>query len=413
MHVLVVNQYALPRGASGITRHGDLGAELVSRGHRVTIIASRFNYLTRETNRRDRSVEAGVEFRWVDAGSYTTNDTRRVRSMVSFSARAMIAGLKLRPMPDVVVGSSPHLLAGLVARILATVYRVPFIFEIRDLWPSVLVELGALSPRSRVYWMLERLEKYLYREASRIIVVPPGAGKRVKEMGESDDKCIHIPNATLMASQESLPLPQSLDSILYAERERDIVIYSGAHGVSNDLGTVLKAMAYLRQTDPVAYQRVAILFIGNGAERARLQALSALQGHTHVHFFPPIPKAILPAALERAAFFLVSFAHAGVYRYGVSPNKLFDYMAIGRPVLLASQAADNPVQRFEAGYTYTPGDHVSLAERIVKVLSLTPHERATMGERGRRAVRDHFTVPVTASMMESVLGDAIAARAMT
>ena len=95
MHVLIVNQYALPCGESGITRHGDLGAELVRRGHKVTIIASRFNYLTRQVHgHAARTLESGVEFRWIDAGSYMSNDARRVRSMVVFSLRALLAGVR-------------------------------------------------------------------------------------------------------------------------------------------------------------------------------------------------------------------------------------------------------------------------------------------------------------------------------
>ena len=205
-------------------------------------------------------------------------------------------------------------------------------------------------------------------------------------------------------------MPDSLAAILDEERGRDLLMYTGAHGVSNDLRTVLDALVHLRASDPDAYARLSVVFIGEGPERARLQAVSAEQGHVHVHFHPPVAKAALPAALERAAFFLVSFADAGVYQYGLSPNKLFDYMSIGRPILLASRLADDPVQQFDVGFAYQPGNEASLSQRLSDVLGLPLDERAAMGARGRDAVQANFTASATAAKLEAVLEDVVRER---
>lgn len=409
MHLLIINQYALPAGETGITRHGDLAAELVRRGHRVTIVASRFNYLTRSVHRQRITDHDGVEFRWIDAGSYRANDARRVRSMIAFSMRAVLAGMR-GDRPDVIVGSSPHLLAGSAGRVLANLRRRPFVFEVRDVWPSVLVELGALAKGGWQHRLLELLEADLYRRSARIIVVPPGAGQRVAEVIGSDDRCVHVPNAASILDAAPVPLPDSLAAVFDAEAERNVLLYAGAHGISNDLMTLVRAMGLLRDTDRDTYDRLAVILVGEGAERERLREAVEATGLDHVHFHEPVPKGALGAAIERAAFGLVSFGDAGVYRYGVSPNKMFDYMAMGRPVLLASRLHDTPVQQFQAGLTYVPGDENSLAAGVTMMLDMTAEDRRAMGERGRRAVREHYTIAATAARLVALLEDAIGER---
>ena len=305
-----------------------------------------------------------------------------------------------------VVGSSPHLLAGMVARLLGVLLKVPFVFEVRDLWPSVLVELGALKRGSVTHRVLEWVETHLYRAARTVIVVPPGAGRRLEERGVTADKAVHVPNATTLPDDASMPIPPSMNELIQAAQDRDLLMYTGAHGVSNDLATVIRAMSRLRATDAEAYSRIDLILIGEGAERDRLRELAAQDGHGNVHFHPTVSKGALWKILERASILLVSFADAGVYDYGLSPNKLFDYMAVGRPVLLASRLTDTPVQTFDAGYTYVPGDPASLAERIRALLDLDPSERLAMGVRGRSAVRANYTIAATASAFETVLMDA-------
>ena len=408
MHLLIVNQYGLPAGVPGITRHGDLGRELVRRGHRVTVIASRFNYLTRDAGAGDAVEDRdGVTFRWLRTGSYTSNDRRRVRSMVDFTLRATAAGLRLRPAPDVVIGSSPHLLAGAAALALSYRYRVPFLFEVRDLWPSVLVDLGAIRTGGLAHRALTGLEAMLYRGARHIITVPPHADDRVVEVGGDRAKCVHIPNATTLETAAGSPLPASLEAILSAEAGRFVVMYTGAHGVSNGLDTVIRAASHLRSNDPDTYDRVAFVLVGGGTERERLMAAARAAGHEHLHFHPSIEKPAIPTALGRADALLVNFADAPVYRYGLSPNKLFDYMAAGRPILLSTRLTDTAVDAHGTGMTFEPGSGASLGDAI-RSLALRPQaELNAMGECGRRAVLEHFTIEATATQLEQLLRDVV------
>ena len=402
MHVLIVNQYALPAGAAGITRHGDLGVELVRRGHDVTVLASGFNYLTRARGKRrsGHEVIGGVDFRWFDTGSYLENDSRRVRSMAVFALRAILAGVALGRRPDVVIGSSPQLLAGIAAWVIARRHRRPFIFEVRDPWPSALVDLGAMRAGGLKHRLLERIERFLYRHADRIITVMEHADDRVKEVGEDATKCVHIPNASTVQTPGEA-LPESLARLLDHESDgRDIVMYTGAHGVSNGLGDVLDAMSALRLSEPEAYDRLAVVFVGAGPAKASLQTRAAREGHEHVTFHDPVPKSILFSAMRRADFLLVHFARADFKRYGMSANKLFDAMAAARPVLLATPLTDTPVDTVRCGLRYAPGEPEALADALGVAVRMPHEQRREMGVRGRREMRRRYSLDVTGKQLE-------------
>ena len=409
MHVLIVNQYALPAGSAGITRHGDLGRELVERGHRVTVIASQFNYLTRSTERAsDREVLDGVTFRWLETGAYSGNDAGRTRSMLAFMVRSALEGARMRPRPDVVIGSSPQLLAGLSALAIARWFSVPFLFEVRDPWPSALVDLGALRPESLANRGLERIERLLYRSADRIIAVMEHIDRRVDEVGEDPAKCVFIPNASRVPpALGEVPEALATDFRLEAEGGRTIVLYAGAHGVSNGLRDVLAALDQLHDQDPEAYEALALFFVGDGPEKAGLQRAAEQRGHRHVQFHGSVPKPAMVATMAAADFLLVHFAGADFKRYGMSANKLFDAMAVGTPVLLATPLTDTPVDTVKCGIRYEPGSAKSLAAALAAAVRTSRGQRQAMGERGQTEARRRYDLRVTGAQLEELLFDVL------
>jgi glycosyltransferase involved in cell wall biosynthesis len=407
MRLLIVNQYGLPTGRPGITRHGDLGAELVKLGHDVTVLASRFNYLTRTSEGEARSERhSGVTFRWLDTGTYAANDSRRVRSMLDFTLRATWHGMRM-PRPDVVLASSPHLLTGLAGIAIARRHRVPLLFEVRDLWPSVLVDLGAVREGSLTHRALVGVERLCYSQAARIITVPPHADRRVAEVGGNPDRCIHLPNATTMNQVEAAALPGSLIDVFERIGERDVLLYAGAQGVANGLDVLLEAVDHIRASDRPTFDRLAVLLVGGGGEHDRLVEMAEARGLTNVHFHPPIDKAAIPSALKRADFCLVSVADSTVYQYGMSPNKLFDYLWAARPVLLSSRLTDTPVSEADAGRCFTPGSVDSLATELRALVATTQGERRAMGERGRRLVEERYTIAASGARLDALLHDVV------
>jgi glycosyltransferase involved in cell wall biosynthesis len=291
-------------------------------------------------------------------------------------------------------------------------WRVPFIFEVRDPWPSALVDLGALRQGSMTHRMLETVERLLYQHAARIITVMEHADRRVSEVGVDARKCVYIPNAAPL-SEVGGDVPADLARHLERQTAngRLNLVYAGAHGVSNGLHEVLEALTVLRTRDRTTYDRISVTFVGNGSEKASLQAHAESNGHDdNVFFHDALRKPEMLRVLQRADFVLVHFADAAFKHYGMSANKLFDAMAAGTPVLLASPLADTPVDEVRCGIRYEPGSRDSLAETLVAAVRTSVHDRDAMGMRGRAEAESRYDVKVTAQQLERLLREVVTKR---
>jgi glycosyltransferase involved in cell wall biosynthesis len=401
MRILIFNQYALPAGGAGITRHADLGAELVGRGHSVTIVASKLSYMSRNPQRDAGNGVGGLRFHWVSSGSYTRNDSRRVGSMLHYMVRSTVVGLRQRPRPDVVIGSSPQLLAGVSAALVAKVLHVPFIFEVRDPWPSALIDLGALAPNGLPARALGWVERMLYRSAERIVTVMEHGDDRVAEVGEDLSKCVYIPNASRIPP-ETAPLPVSLAELMASSHGRTI-LYAGAHGVSNGLSEVVDAVASIRDQHPDIYGSLNVVLVGDGPEKEGVKARAEDLKLAHIRFHPPVPKPVAMAALVQADFALVHFAAAEFKGFGMSANKLFDAMAAGVPALVATPLRDTPVDTVQCGIRYTPGSLSALANALRAAVLMGQDQRAEMGARGRAEAERTHNIAVTGGQLEALL----------
>uniref|UniRef100_A0A7C3ZU85 Glycosyltransferase WbuB n=1 Tax=Planktothricoides sp. SpSt-374 TaxID=2282167 RepID=A0A7C3ZU85_9CYAN len=417
MNILILNQYGLPRGSAGITRHGDLGSVLVKRGHQVTVIASGFDYLTRNIERTGSQSMVkenydGVDFIWLKTTTYTANDTRRIRSMVDYSVKAAFACLRLTTKkPDIVVGSSPHPLTGLTSFFLANYYKVPFVLEIRDLWPSILADLGVIKEGGFAYKGLVILEKFLYKNATKIITIPPLAKQRIQELGINPDQATNIPNGIFIdktkEGKNTEKIPESIQNILDNEKDKKIILYAGAHGVANDLYNVINAADYLRQNKLNLYSKISFIFIGGGQERDKLIQSTKNKQHNNIYFIPPVDKSVIKLVLSHADILLVHVAQANVFKYGLSPNKLYDYLEAGKPILFSSANNFEIINQIEAGLTFAPGKPEELAKAIETMLNIPDQEIMDMGERGKSYVRSHHDWNTLAANFEKVLLEAI------
>lgn len=398
MNIWIVNHYAAPPGASGgPSRHLGLSRALRDRGHQVTIHASAFDHYTRVPHRElgkqrvmDEDIE-GVHYVWWKGRPYHSI-VGRIRNMVEFarsvSAQAPTIG---GPPPDVVLGSSPHLLAAWAARRVARQLGVPFVIEVRDLWPQSLVDLGDLSARNPVIWLLGRLERSLYRQADHIIIVPPGAGPYVAAHGGRPDKITVIPNGVDLSVVPDPAPPRPSDVFT--------VVYAGTLGHANGLEVAVEAGRILEtwgRTD------VRIRLVGAGPERERLTQLAASGGATVVSIEDPIPSAQVPALLASADACLMILRDSPVFRWGISPTKLFEYLAAARPVVFSVRTPTNLVADVGAGVTAAPGDAEALARAIVELEATDPHRRAEMGVRGCAAVRVDYTFSALGAQLEAV-----------
>lgn len=404
--VWIVNHYAQEPGGPGGTRHHALARHLPEHGWQATIIAGsselntgRQRLAPGESSRRES--HEGVPFCWLRAESHAGRGSRLL-GMLAFALRVVgTACLRDLPPPDAVIGSSVHPFAAWAGLRLARRYRVPFIFEVRDLWPQTLVDMGAAKEGSLAVRLLRRLEVHLYKAAGRIVVLMPKADDYIARLGIARDRIVWIPNGVDLADAEPSPLPPP--------REFFSLMYFGAHGQANGLDNMLAAMA--RLTGFGLERPVRLRLIGDGPSKPALVVQARQMGLNNVVFEPPVPKAAIPALAAEADAFVVNLIDLPLYRYGISLNKLFDYLAAGRPIVFAGASANNPVAEAGAGITVAPGDPLALAEAIARIAALPEPERAEMGRNAYAYVRTHHDFRLLARRLADCLDAAVQADA--
>ncbi|NPV70690.1 MAG: glycosyltransferase family 4 protein [Firmicutes bacterium] len=406
MRVLIINHYAIPPTEPGGTRHHSLAKELVSRGHEVAIVAASFHHMTRR--RRPEADNScwffesidGARFVWLRVPAYQGNSVARVWNMIVFALRTL-GLLRSHDMecPDVVIGSSPHLFAAWAGERLAQCYGVPFVLEVRDLWPETLVRIGKMPRWHPLVLLMSMLERWLYRRASRIITLLPGASKYIASKGVPSEHIVHIPNGTdfSLAAKPAMPPAES----------RATFIYVGAHGVANALDTVLEAACILRDK---GYDSLRFRFVGDGPEKSRLRDKASRIGFQNVVFDDPVPKGQVYSEIAKADAGLLVMRDSPLYDWGMSTNKIFDYMASARPVIFSGNTPYDIVRSAGCGFSVPAEDAAGLAEAIEAFLQLPKAERIEMGLRGRRYVEENHNFSILASKLEQLLREVLEAQ---
>jgi glycosyltransferase involved in cell wall biosynthesis len=407
----MLNHYAVTPDSPGGTRHYDFARELVKQGHQVNIFVSSFGYFTRKEarNTKERNSQReefnGVGFIWVKTFPYHKgNDWRRVLNMLSYSFRVVPSGLRLKGTPDVILASSPHPFAGLAGWLLAKLKRTKFIFEVRDLWPQTLVELGDYSNKSLTVKLLRVLEKFLYRRAKKIVVLPPNAPEYIKRLGIPGDKIVHIPNGVNpeTLSKSDVGLPEALDKTIASLKSEGklLVVYTGAHGIANTLDTIMEAARLIQDR---GIDNVHFLMVGEGPEKEGLMTKAKEWGLSNISFHEAIAKESIAGLLKASDIAVLSWRKSSLYEHGVSANKLWDYMFCAKPIVWAIDTLADPVAETNCGLTVPAEDGEAMAQAIVKLSGLSDNERREMGKRGRDYIMKYQSVPVLAERLLEVI----------
>ncbi|NOL48007.1 conserved hypothetical protein distantly related to alpha-glycosyltransferases family 4 [Synechococcus sp. MIT S9220] len=367
----LINQYANTPDLPGHTRQYEVAAGLVGFGWQVEVFSSDFNLSQREYRRlrfpRIWSVErlAGIRWIWLWVSPYRRNNWKRHLNMLSFCLHlsfhllpSALWGRLVGKGPDLILASSPQLPAAFTCLWIARIMGLPFVLEVRDLWPQVLIDQGGKSPTNPIVLILGWMERQLYCRASLVVVLAKGAESFVRLRGAQ--QTVWLPNGPDLHLFSQRPLPP--------DRSVFTVVYAGAHGAANALDNVLAAARLLQQRGV----EIRFRLIGDGPEKQSL--IKRAVDLDTVTFENPVSKAEIPDLLAESDAVLLSLSNVSLFRYGVSPNKLYDAYALGRPVITTVAGAINQeVEEYGLGVTATPGDPQALAEAIER-LSKTPRE---------------------------------------
>ncbi len=399
MHILLIHQAFAALYEPGGTRHHEMARYLAKQGHQVTIIASPVSYLTGQARNhrvpwleKENDIPGVTILRAYTYPALHRSFAHRVVSFLSFMASSLLVGLRVSKV-DIVWGTSPPIFQGLTAWSLARLKQVPFVFEVRDLWPAFAIAVGVLR-QPLLIRASEWLERFLYRQANLVMVNSPGFIDHVQSRGAKHIEL--VPNGTNVSMFD--PTDDGAEFRHTNQLEGQfIAMYAGAHGLSNDLDVVLDAAAML--TD---LPQVTIVLLGDGKDKPKLMARASQMNLHNVRFLSPLPKMLMPQALAAADVCIAILKPIPLYQT-VYPNKVFDYMAAGRPVILAIDGViRHVVEQAQAGVPVPPGNAQALAATIRK-LYFEPNLRRAMGTNGRRFVEKHFDRAIHAQKVVQIM----------
>lgn len=389
MKIALVSHYFWPETGAPSARLLEMGREWAARGHEVTVVTNFPNHPTgivpEPYRGRSFQVEAAHGLRIIRCRTYATPNRgilKRTLGHVVFMIEAVLQATPQLRGTDVIVASSPTLFAVVSAWVISRRLRAPFVFEVRDLWPAIFVDLGVIRNRF-VIAVLERLELFLYRRARAVVTVTRAFASDIERRGIEPAKLHVIPNGVDLEAFQPGPAEEALRARLGVSGGL-LVLYCGAHGISHALSRILDVAARLSQ-DP----RIHFLLVGDGAEKHELVERARTLRLANLGFRDAVPREQVPALYRAADVCLVPLRAVPLFRSFI-PSKMFEILACGRPILasLEGEAAEI-LTASGAALVVPPEDAGALAAAIAR-LADEPELRAALAARGRAYVAEHF-----------------------
>jgi glycosyltransferase involved in cell wall biosynthesis len=388
--IWIINQYSSTPETGWAGRSYYLARELAKQGYKVYLIASAAHHLLRKrpscTSQFTTESKHGFNFVWVKMPGYSEAHSKlRVLSWFLFAWRLQKLKAAILDKPDVILCSSPSLLAFLGANRLAKKYHSRLVFEVRDIWPLTLTEIGGYSSRHPFIRFMQWVEDRAYREADVVVSNLKNAVEHMVSRGMRREKFSWIPNGY---SQDEVNHAKPLDPGLVSmiPKEKFIVGYAGTFGLANDLYTLIEAAEKLKDIAGIAF-----VLVGGGKEKSELVRYTNNKNLKNVTFIDFIEKKQIQTMLCNFDILTVAAKKDPMYRFGVSPNKLFDYLYSGRPIIYAIDSGDyRPVEVAGAGVQVAAQDPNKLANAVLALYEMSPAQRDEMGNNGRKVAIEQY-----------------------
>ncbi len=409
MKILYVSQYFPPEMGAPAARAAELARHWAQAGHSVSVLTGFPNHPTgvvpdewrarlRRLTFREKVNGVDVFRTWLWALP-NRKAHERMRNYASFCLSAGLRGLFL-PRPDVVIATSPQLLVALAGWWLAFARQIPFVFEVRDLWPESLTAVGMGNEDSLLHHALAAVAGFLYERADRIVVVTPSFREHlVKHWRVPEEKIAVVENGveTDLFSPQSPAADDSLRRQLGAQG-KFLACYVGTMGMAHGLETLLDAAAELQLHN----SNVLFLLVGEGAEKARIKALAQARGLTNVCFLDQQPRERIPAFISASDACLVLLKKTEVFKT-VIPTKMLEFMSCARPVIIGVDGqARQIVEAAGAGLAIEPENAGALVDAIGQ-LTANPERGIQLGQKGREHILRYYTRGRTAEKYIEVL----------
>lgn len=405
MNIWIANHYATSMYFNRAGRHFWFAEELCKRGHNVTIFCSNIGHNGGESvnleGKKYKEIKINdIRFIFVKTSEYSSNSIDRIKNMVLFFLNFKKTAIKLisnkGEIPDIIIASSVHPLTLLAGEQLSRKYNIPCICEIRDLWPESLVEEGLLSPNSVVTGLLYSGEKYIYEKANALIFTFKDGYKYIvdKKWDSSIDanKVFYINNGI----KNSYYIENINNSFEDADLNNDIfkAIYVGAIGEPNKVDLIINAAETIEKN---TQYRISFLIYGDGIQRKKLEAECEKKNLKSIKFKGLVERSKIPYILSHSNVNLLTVREEKISKYGLSMNKLFDYLAAGKPIV-----SNNPAIRSVIGSDRCGIVDKTLTDGIIEVYTMSQLEYETVVSHSRKIAESYDYKVLTDQLLMAI-----------
>ena len=407
MNILLINHYAHALGNGTVYRPFYFAKEWMRLGHSVTIVCASFSHLCHDQSQISQDFQeenlAGIRHVCLKTPKYQGNGVGRAINIFTFVAQLFRYSHRLVKdfQPDVVINSSVYPLDTYPAQYIAKKAKAKLIFEVHDLWPLSPIELSGMSPDHPFIVLMQLAENSAYHHADRVVSLLPKAKAHMQEHGMEPDKFEWIPNGvnTDEWGKNQTSLPESHQSVLDKLKQSGhlLVGYAGEHGLANSLSTVLETAILLRD------KPVTFVLVGKGIQKSVLQDRSSELGLKNVIFLDQISKSSIPSLLSQMDALLIVWQKLPIYRFGICPNKLMDYMMAGKPIIHGISAGNDLVAETGCGISVPAEDPPALAKAIETLMAIPASQREDMGKKAQEYVINYHDYRVLSQKFLEVM----------
>ena len=395
-----INEYAGSRYHGMEFRNYYFAKEFVKRGHSVTIISASFSHLFKKLPKVESSYSFeeidGITYLWLKVPKYSrSTDPKRILKWFIFTKKLYSLPLNKMDKPDVIVASPMAPFMVFPAYRLAKKFGAKFFYEVKDIWPLTLQELGGFSKLNPLIVAMEFAEKFAIKKADRVISSLKNYGEHL-QIDLKINKSFEWINNGIDLDEYKIkePLPKEIENIL--PKDKFLVGYTGALGIPNDMKTCCEAAKILQNRKDIAF-----IMVGDGIEKQNL--VNTYGNLDNILFIEPIKKSQVQSMLEHFDVCYIGWKKERLYNYGISPNKIFDYFYSGKPILHAYSGKGDLVELANAGITVEAQNPQAVAKGIEKMVSLSNKERQELGQNGKKYVLENFTYEKLAEKFERLL----------
>lgn len=397
-NIWLINYYSYPPGTSSWRRHYDLGKELLKYGYNIDIIGGSFvhdrkkHILNKNEKYRIENHE-GLRYHILNGISYS-GSLMRILSMIEFMIKVFFYEKKLKIKPDIIYCSCPHPFNGLISLYLSKKYKCKFILEIRDLWPETWVEMGAITRKSLIYKFFAWIEKLLYKKADKIISLMPGAFMYIEKLGMPKVKVEWVSNGVDL---EEFDKNYFKEPVYKFDKSKFNITYTGSIGIANALEEIFEVAKELQE------ENIMFNIIGDGPLKDKYINYCRENNINNVKFYSSVSKNEVPALLKESDTLIVTTKKCNLYKYGISFNKIFEYLAATKPIIIAYNTEFDLVKEANCGFSIPSENKIELLKVIKELLYLSEKKVNFFAKNGRKYAEQNFNTKNLAKRLNEIM----------